>query len=270
MEPICAVLDHLSKHEHHRLMELERRHPQAGDLARRARHSRIIDPVPRDELAQLLTSSLTTGYQIWALAVRSSERIFVFWTYVAAHCAEAPLRMAAEQMAREAMADGHTRRRERRIAWRAERDARSEILDDHPGALSSAALLESLLFKEVVRWTRMLPAAERPARLVAAGYGSDQAMMADLEMADLELPTLPGETTLTEISSRAVRYAEQLSEIYLDEADRATDQTALDLAQRLASVAIKRMATLRVHASADLAASRLHASAGIDDDRSRP
>jgi hypothetical protein len=45
--------------------------------------------------------------------------------------------------------------------------------------------------------------------------------------------------------------AEQLSNIYLDNADHAADQDSMELAQKLAAGSIMRLAGLRAMASAD-------------------
>jgi hypothetical protein len=58
----------------------------------------------------------------------------------------------------------------------------------------------------------------------------------------------PGE--IEQIKQRALRRAEQLSNIYLDEADSADDQSSMELAQKLAAQSIMRLAGLRNIASA--------------------
>jgi hypothetical protein len=57
----------------------------------------------------------------------------------------------------------------------------------------------------------------------------------------------PGE--IEQIKQRALRRAEQLSNIYLDEADSADDQGSMELAQKLAAQSIMRLAGLRNIAS---------------------
>ena len=48
-----------------------------------------------------------------------------------------------------------------------------------------------------------------------------------------------------QVKRRALRRAEQLSNIYLDDADHAADQSSMELAQKLAAHAIMRLAGLR-------------------------
>ena len=52
------------------------------------------------------------------------------------------------------------------------------------------------------------------------------------------------------IKRRALRRAEQLSNIYLDDADRADDESRMELAQKLAAQSIMRLAGLRNVAAA--------------------
>jgi hypothetical protein len=145
-------------------------------------------------------------------------------------------------MAREALHDGNLLRRERRLAWRTER--REALAGDAPAAteLSSAALLESLLLRDVFRWSQEAPAPQRRDLLSLIGDGTQAPIPEAID-------TLPHTETLAEIKRRALRYAEQLSSIYLDEADKAVDQSRLELAQQLAARSIARLADLRTIAS---------------------
>jgi hypothetical protein len=60
----------------------------------------------------------------------------------------------------------------------------------------------------------------------------------------------PNRGEIEQIKQRALRRAEQLSNIYLDEADSADDQSRMELAQKLAAQSIMRLAGLRNIASA--------------------
>src|SRR5664279_6229298 len=80
-----------------------------------------IDLVPTAEIADIKDSSLSTPYNAWALAARYRQRAFVFWTYVSALAEDPLVRVNAEDLARKVLSDGNLLRRERRLAWRAER-----------------------------------------------------------------------------------------------------------------------------------------------------
>lgn len=246
MGPVRYVLETLHEREQDRIAEMRLR-----CLATTSKPPSpcslpwpVEDLVPSEELADLAVSALSTPYQAWAIAVRHRQRVFVFWTYVAAHATRPEIRTASETMAREALADADLLRRERRLAWRAlqvskQVDAERRDFDD----MSSAALLESLLLKEIIRWAQGLPPAERERLIQAAGLAIN-----DLAAATAELPGIPEDDPIGDPAARVIRYAEQLTSRYLDESDRATDQDELDLAQDLASSSIGRLARLRAFA----------------------
>ncbi len=60
----------------------------------------------------------------------------------------------------------------------------------------------------------------------------------------------PGSEDIEAIKRRALRRAEQLSNIYLEDADSADDQSSMEFAQKLAARSIMRLAGLRNIAAA--------------------
>jgi hypothetical protein len=207
-----------------------------------------IDLVPAAEIADVGDSSLSTPYTAWALAARHRQRAFVFWTYVIALAADPSVRLTAENLAREALSDGNLWRRERRLAWRAERKIAAEeaAARKETDESVSAALLESLLLKDIIAWSQGLTPAQRDYVL---------AMDPSRLPPQFPLPTDahgvdPASGEIEQIKRRALRRAEQLSNIYLDEADSADDQSSMELAQKLAAQSITRLAGLRDIASA--------------------
>ena len=106
-------------------------------------------------------SSLATPYTAWALAARHRQRAFVFWTYVIALAEDPLVRLTAEDLAREALSDGNLWRRERRLAWRAERNVGGRGDVRRPTSPPSAALLESLLRRDIIAWSQGLTPAQR-------------------------------------------------------------------------------------------------------------
>jgi hypothetical protein len=163
--PVRGVFEVLAKRERDRCDSLSAasvaacgKRPDASDL-----RSTPIDLVPVAEIADVGDSSLSTPYTAWALAARHRQRAFVFWTYVIALAEDPLVRRAAEDLAREALSDGNLLRHERRLAWRAERKIGTEDVttDDGMDESGSAALLESLLFKDMMAWSQGLDAAQR-------------------------------------------------------------------------------------------------------------
>ena len=206
-----------------------------------------MDLVPAAEVADVRDSSLATPYTAWALAVRHRQRAFVFWTYVIALAEDSPVRLTAEGLAREALSDGNLLRRERRLAWRAEREIMPDAAttDNGPAEPESAALLESLLLKDIIAWSHGLTHAQRDDLLTM-----DRSLVPPhflMRVDDAGIAPAPEE--IGQIKRRALRRAEQLSNIYLDEADSAIDQSSLELAQKLAAQSIMRLARLRNLAS---------------------
>jgi hypothetical protein len=245
-EPIRCVFEVLSQREEKRADSIREacvatidREPDQSDL-----RWTPIDLVPAEELSDVENSLLSTAYGAWALAVRHRTRAFIFWTYIAALAGNSAVREAAEDMAREALRDSSLLRRERRLAWRAERRNIRVDESSETSEISSAALLESLLLKDIFRWSQDAPASQRSNLLSLIGSDPSASISPDNEM------VLPPPGTLEDVKRRALRRAEQLSSIYLNEADSAVDQPRLELAQQLAARSIARLADLRAMASA--------------------
>ena len=80
-------------------------------------------------------------------------------TYVSALAEDPLVRVNAEDLARKVLSDGNLLRRERRLAWRAERRIGAEGATAHDGIdeSASAALLESLLLQDMMTWSQGLP-----------------------------------------------------------------------------------------------------------------
>jgi hypothetical protein len=248
--PIRDVFDVLAARERKRADQLSAdclaacgRTPNLGDL-----RWTPVDLIPVAELADIGDSELSTPLTAWALAVMHRQRAFVFWTYVIAAAEDPQIRRAAENLAHEALADGNRLRRERRLAWKAERHtaaAGAVTAPDEADESAAAALLESLLLRDIMAWAREMTAAQR-----------QQVTRLDISRLPSNFMELPQEAgpnpavgDIEQIKRRALRRAEQLSNIYLDDADSAPDQDSMELAQTLAAQAITRLANLRHLAS---------------------
>ena len=250
LSPVRSVFEALATREQNRSGSLSAaclaacgKRPDASDL-----RWAPIDLVPAAEIADIKDSSLSTPYTAWVLAARHRQRAFVFWTYVIALAEDPLVRLTAETLAHEALSDGSLLRRERRLAWRAERKIAADetAAADRTDEPASAALLESLLLKDIIAWSQGLTPAQRdhvttmdPSRLPPHFL-----ILPDEGGAD------PASGEIEQIKRRALRRAEQLSNIYLDEAESATDQSSMELAQKLAAQSIMRLAALRNIASA--------------------
>jgi hypothetical protein len=144
-------------------------------------------------------------------------------------------------LAREALDDGDLLRRERRLAWRTERTiaADAAAVAGATAEPESTALLESLLFRDMMSWAhRLAPTQRRQLLTLGAAPLPEPLPAADRERTDDDF------ADTDEVKRRALHRAEQLSNIYLDDADRAADQSSMELAQKLAAHAIMRLAGL--------------------------
>jgi hypothetical protein len=158
-----------------------------------------IDLVPAAEIADIKDSSLSTPYTAWVLAARHRQRALVFWTCVIALAEDPLVRLTAETLAHEALSDGSLLRRERR--------------------------LESLLLKDIIAWSQGLTPAQR-----------DHVTTTDpsrLPPHFLMLPDGGGADPASGKIEQIKRRAEQRSNIYLDEAESATDQSSMELAHSI-------------------------------------
>ena len=167
LSPVRSVFEALATREQNRSGSLSAaclaacgKRPDASDL-----RWAPIDLVPAAEIADIKNSSLSTPYTAWVLAARHRQRAFVFWTYVIALAEDPLVRLTAETLAHEALSDGSLLRRERRLAWRAERkiaaDETMSAAADGTDEPASAALLESLLLKDIIAWSQGLTPAQR-------------------------------------------------------------------------------------------------------------
>ena len=198
-----------------------------------------IDLVAATEVAEIGNSSLATPYTAWALAARHRQRAFVFWTYVIALAEDPRIRLTAENLAREALSDGNRWRHERRLAWRTAKTTAVETAAFDES--TSAALLESLLLRDIIAWAQGLTPAQRDQLLAMDPSRLPPNFLTPSDQTGIE----PVSGDHEAIKRRALRRAEQLSNIYLDEADSADDQTSMELAQKLAAGSIMRLAGLR-------------------------
>jgi rubrerythrin len=187
-----------------------------------------------DATTEITTSRLMTPYRALALAVRSEERAFAFWSYVAAHAERQETKQAAETMAREELEHIAALRKERRQAYHDERRAKR----GQPRTTSDeidAGALERRLAENLADLAQRLtgPAADRAREL-----SLESRIMSDEAAGFGRFPA--------DVASRDVQtVAETLADAYLDGADASQDQERLDRLQNLAKRAIDRLAWLR-------------------------
>jgi rubrerythrin len=191
-----------------------------------------------DEIVQ---SKLLTPYRALASAVRREERLFAFWTYVAAHAEKTEVREAAERMALDELENVSLLRRERREAFHAQRSMSGSV----KVAVNAADLAAQE--RRVVGLLEQDPTSfleERAFAQVIVRASSEAASKLEALEAKhhptLTLPRLPAT-----LSDDPLAISELLVEAYLTLADTSKNSHVVDVAQHLAGAAIYRLATLR-------------------------
>jgi hypothetical protein len=188
----------------------------------------------RDDEEEVARSVHLTPYRALAVAVRSEERVFTYYTYIAAHAPSAQIRALAEEFAVEALHYAVALRRKRREAFHTERPAAPVLPATVAELHAVAAALDGLAGKV----NAML--AEQ---LAADGHASDAQTFRQL--ADEEGHPVTGATPGAEATAvtvaEGVRILERAFERYIDIAERATQENVVSEAQQLAEIALRRM-----------------------------
>jgi len=234
---LADLFDRLADEEQHHeqsVVEWARR-----DMAGRPDASQIRWQLPStfedDTAAELAASRTADPYRILAMAVRTEERAFTFWSYVAAEAPDDEVRRAAETMALEELRHVSLLRRARRKAYREQRRGRLPAAARSAGdRLSEAAALELRLADDLQRLALRLRGAEgnrasnlaAQSRLMARQLGGGSSEMA------------AGKLSLSAA-------AERLVDDYLESADLAENEDTALLMQSLARQAIERLSWLR-------------------------
>ncbi|MCF1449322.1 rubrerythrin family protein [Agrobacterium vitis] len=237
---LAAVFDRLVAEEQGHLENVDRWRTESGGAV--AAVSMLVPEASfDDEGAGIVAPELLSAYRAFSLAVRNEERAFVFWTYIAAHAPSKDIRMAAERMAKEELGHVATLRRERRLAFHAQRrDAAKTAKSDLP-------TLEALLADHLQRRAAM-PGAAPSNRLLALAAAA-QARAAGI--AAIPFVATPLLDSLPEpVSGQAVSLSEFLLDCYLDLAEREKDEPPRLQAQAFAGQLIACLQFLRAHPAA--------------------
>lgn len=204
---------------------------------------------------------LATAYRALSLAVEHQERAFVFWSYVVAQAEDPAVRQTAAALAEEELHRAAALRRERRLAFHAQRRAphktgeRHVSSDEPPGGSPREAVplerelavrLQELAAASAARGDegeahslhQMAEESEKLAQEVADA--NTLAAAAGQVPSDPADPHDGGDTPLR----AALRLAELAVERYLAAAEAAKDEAGMLKAQSLAERAIARSARL--------------------------
>jgi rubrerythrin len=191
-----------------------------------------------DEGLASASPALVSRYRVLSTAVRNEERAFAFWSYLAAHARTPDIQRAAEGLAHRELEQVAALRRQRRLAFRAERSQPASTSPADPLAQAESRLLARLQDRAAGGFA---PDREGLAELVT--HGRDNLATLD-RMPEIE--SAGGAVTMPqEVDELAM--AEFLLEAYLDVADRSQDEELVREAQRMAGRSINRLTWLRQH-----------------------
>jgi rubrerythrin len=194
------------------------------------------DTFDADTTAEITTSRLMTPYRALSMAVRSEERAFTFWSYVAARAEKQEIKLAAEAMAREELERVATLRKDRRRAYHNER--RGKRLPPHHGITSNqidASFLERRVAEQLADLAKRLD-----------GPFAGRARELSLESRDMSEEAAGFGQFPVDIETRDVHaIAEALADAYLEGADASSDEERLARLQNLAARSITRLAWLK-------------------------
>ena len=185
---------------------------------------------------ELKTSRLMTPYRALAMAVRNEERVFAFWSYLAAYSEDPEVKKAAEAMAREELGHVSILRKERRRAYHSEHDRKHE--DEHGRTLRSRLDARRLELRLAAQFAELEHRLAGPAATRAHELFEETTRMADQAG---NFGSFAG--TLEQQDAQTI--AEVLADAYLDGADRSDDEIRVEALQGLAGKAIARLAWLR-------------------------
>jgi rubrerythrin len=219
-------------------------------LGRGPRPVRLGWEVPENFDEEEASSRLLTPYLALAVAVRNEDRAFAFFCYVAAEADNENIRVLAEDLAKEELTHATLLRRERRKAYRNERQAadaarRGEVPATMNDLLRHAVELESSAAAHHDVLAKTLAPGAETVRDALAKAAADEEQTARL-LAD-RLGSVPsGQRVLVSPSLEdGLRILEEVFNFYADVADRTDDEAVAREALQLAEGAVRRLALVR-------------------------
>jgi len=192
---------------------------------------------------------LLTPYRALAMAVRNEERAFAFYTYIAAYAEDDRVRQLAEECAKDELEHAALLRRERRKAWRSEREAPQWIIRRIPRAQSLADVLADVATAEHVAAvahhslsaTLATAGDTRAARMFEEAAAEEQATAEDAQNRIDQIGAATQPFPRLHTTREGLRLLEESFEHYSDLAERVSDESALTECQSLAERALRRL-----------------------------
>lgn len=195
-------------------------------------------------------SSLLTPYRALSIAVRTEERAFAYYSYLAAASDDETVRRIAESLAREELRHAAELRIERRRAWRRQQESEPALPLPLPDSLPAFAALAAALETEAAAALAALRlgieredgSGDRPATAIlsyladqAAGRAAGQRARSDGAGADgaaaaAALPRPAAPHSVTGALQAAVRLLERLCDLYGAIAERRHHEGVMNAA----------------------------------------
>ncbi|HEY6924238.1 MAG TPA: ferritin family protein [Steroidobacteraceae bacterium] len=201
--------------------------------------------VPENFDAEAGESSLLTPYRALAIAVRNETRAFAFYSYLAATAPNDSIREIAEALAKEELGHADLLRRERRKAYRGQKDTTRRVLAELPQSVGELWSLCLETETGAARYHRAL--AELLRRKDDAAAVAFSAAAEDEESCARQAHDRIGQN-FPEITAHGAptvrggrRLLEEAFERYSDIAARATEEGVMSQALSLAERASRRL-----------------------------
>jgi hypothetical protein len=197
--------------------------------------ARIRWDLPADFDEAVAGGAVMSAYQALAYAVRNEERAFTFYTYVAAEADRPDIRALAEDLARDELRHATLLRHYRRRAFHAARPAPVDI----PATVEDLRAMSR-------RWDAEAAAAHTAlaATLDKAGELEDAAIFHRLAAREADAANGEAANAIPALSTAAdgLRLIETAFDRYALIGERASDESVLIEAQRLAAEIVTRLA----------------------------
>jgi rubrerythrin len=245
-EDVARVFDELAAEETQHVARVEQ-------LSTRLLGSLPADDVVRWVLPETFAAeeagspALLTPYKALSVAVRSEERAFAFWTYVAAGAADPAVRLQAEAMARQELLHAAKFRVARRKAYYEERGANRA----RPETTEQSLSLEELRAEQIRIAREVAPFLAAAAdRLDALDDSESAALLRAISREFVApgpyvvAPALVHGATRTAVLFDTTGVLERVADRYLDLLARSADEGMTLELQRLGDEAMSQVARL--------------------------
>ena len=177
-------------------------------------------------------SSALHGYDVHAMAIRSCERMFDFWSYVSAHAQNDAVKRMAEEFAHEELRIASRRRTRRRAAFRVMQEEKSVALQK-VSVVEAEMRLDHLLTEQI---------RNHDDDALRAAQDLSHVIRQSLDQAERYCAMMPDR-----IFKNAFSLSEYLADFYVAAIGVSGNKEATALLAQVSTLALRRLALLRNH-----------------------